>query len=194
MSNQSGVQQAVRNATSTALSYQGDWHALFDADGIAAGTWNERMLAWINAKLGSTYANIGDAQQAYAVDQGFYNWSSMDTVVLSVLTLSSTMVGEDASIGAVVGALSVVNGTGSYTYTITADPDSKFVIDGDDLELADTLDWSADASHSVTIEADNGISAPLVVTFTVTVLDLVQFSDGATVQWADGSSMYWGAQ
>lgn len=83
MSNQSGVQQAVRDSTGTAHSYQGDWHALFDADGIAAGSWNERLLAWINTTLVASYTNINDAMHAFAIDQGFNNWSSMNTLALS---------------------------------------------------------------------------------------------------------------
>lgn len=82
MSNQGGVQQAIRNQTGTALDYNGDWSALFDQDGIASGDWNGRLLAWINATLGTSYTEINGAKQAFAVDQGFNNWSSMNTVVL----------------------------------------------------------------------------------------------------------------
>ena len=82
MSNQSGVQQAIRDSTGITGTWSEDWSALFDADGTAAGTWNERMLAWINATLTASYTNINAAMQAYAVDQGFANWSSMNTITL----------------------------------------------------------------------------------------------------------------
>lgn len=82
MSNQSGVQAAIRASTGTTGTYTEDWHALFDADGIATGAWNERMLAWINTTLSASYTNINAAMQAYAVDQGFDNWSSMNTITL----------------------------------------------------------------------------------------------------------------
>ena len=84
MSNQSLVQQAVRDSTGTALDYNGDWSALFDADGIAVGPWSGRMLAWINSTLGTSYVNVNEAMQAFAVDQGFYNWASMNTFSLSL--------------------------------------------------------------------------------------------------------------
>lgn len=81
--NQEGVQQAVRDNTGTTLDYNGDWHALFDAEGITAGDFNGRMLAWINQTLGTSYADLPGAQHAFAVDQGFNNWSSMNTLALS---------------------------------------------------------------------------------------------------------------
>jgi hypothetical protein len=82
MSNQSGVQAAVRAVTGTTLDYNGDWSALFDADGIAAGDWNGRMLAWINTTLGTSYTNLPGAMHAFAVDQGFTSWSAMNTFEL----------------------------------------------------------------------------------------------------------------
>lgn len=79
MSNQSGVQAAVRALTGTALTYEGDWHALFDLDTIDAGPFEARMLNWINLKLSSAHTSLPAAQQAFAEDQGFNNWSSMNT-------------------------------------------------------------------------------------------------------------------
>lgn len=88
------------------------------------------------------------------------------------MLLSASTVAESASIGDLVGTLSVFNGSGSYTFTITADPDSKFDIDGDDLEVGAGLDFEADATHSVTIEADNGVDDPITRTFDITVTDI----------------------
>lgn len=82
--NQEGVHAAVRAVTGTSRSYNEDWHALFDNEGIAAGPFNARMLAWINATLGTSYTNVNEAMQAFAVDQGFTNWSSMNTFVAGV--------------------------------------------------------------------------------------------------------------
>lgn len=82
MSNQGLRQAVVRGSTSTALTYEGDWHALFDADSITAGPYEGRLLAWINAKLSASYTNVNEAKQAYAVDQGFNNWDSMGTFTL----------------------------------------------------------------------------------------------------------------
>lgn len=83
MSNQSGRQAAIRTATSVARPFEGDWHELFDAaaPAIPAGTFNERLLAWINQELTASYDNLPSAKQAYAENAGFYNWDSIDTLV-----------------------------------------------------------------------------------------------------------------
>ena len=93
------------------------------------------------------------------------------------IDISASSIAENASIGDLVGTLSVVNGSGSYAFTITADPDSKFAIDLVDdtrLELAATLDYETATSHSVTISADNGVDDPVVRILSVTVTDVAE--------------------
>lgn len=93
------------------------------------------------------------------------------------ILLSSTSINEDASVGDLVATLSVVNGSGSYTFSITADPDSKFVLDLVDntrLELENTLDYETATSHQVTIEADNGVDDPISRTIPITVNDVAE--------------------
>jgi hypothetical protein len=78
MSSAQGDRQAsVRALTGTALSYEGDWQALFDQAAIPAGDFNGRLLAWINAQLSASYTNINDAMQAFATSKGAANWSSL---------------------------------------------------------------------------------------------------------------------
>lgn len=72
-------QASVRGATGTTLDYNGDWSALFTADGIAAGDWNGRLLSWINLKLTASHTNVNEAMHAYAVSKGANNWSSLGT-------------------------------------------------------------------------------------------------------------------
>lgn len=108
----------------------------------------------------------------------------------AIVQLSNSTIAEDASIGDLVGTLSVVNGAGNYAFSIAADPDSKFALDGDDLELAATVDWETATSHSVTISATDGIRT-VTTTLTVTVLGLVLWSDASTVTWGDASNMHW---
>lgn len=70
-SNQGLRQQTVEASTSTAYSYEGDWHALFDAAGISAsGGFNGRLLAWINAQLSTNYPDINGAMYAFAQAKG----------------------------------------------------------------------------------------------------------------------------
>ena len=70
MSQQSLRQASVRAVTSTTLTYEGDYHALFDSLGIAAGQFNERLLAYINTYLGTSYTELNGAMAALAADQG----------------------------------------------------------------------------------------------------------------------------
>lgn len=87
--NQSDLQAAVRtrHAQAGSRSYNEDWHELFDQDGIASGTFNERMLTWLNAELvtdGDTaapYSSLTAAMSAYAIRQGFDSWHSMNTLL-----------------------------------------------------------------------------------------------------------------
>lgn len=77
---QQGLRQAsVRAVTNTALDYNGDFHALFDAASIPAGDFNGRFLAWINNKLTQSYTNLPEALQALAIANGAINFSSMGT-------------------------------------------------------------------------------------------------------------------
>jgi hypothetical protein len=90
------------------------------------------------------------------------------------ISLTATTIAEDAAVGDPVGTLSVVNGSGSYTFSITADPDSKFAIDGATLETAAALDYETATTHSVTIEADNGVDPPLSRTFLIGVTNVFE--------------------
>lgn len=90
------------------------------------------------------------------------------------ISLSASSVDEDASLSTVIGTLSVVNGSGSYTFSITADPDSKFDLDGADLINDAAFDYETATSHSVTIEADNGVDDPISDTFVITVTNVYE--------------------
>lgn len=94
MTNQSDLQQSIRDITGTSLDYNGDWSALFDLDGIPAGDWNGRLLAWINFQLGTSYTNLPEAQNAYAVENGAMNWSALNTgdVIYDTTVISATRV------------------------------------------------------------------------------------------------------
>lgn len=80
MSNQGDIQGSIRVQTGTALSHTGDWHALFDAEGISAGTYNERLLRFLNAALGASHTTLADAQAAYAADQGVDTWANVSDI------------------------------------------------------------------------------------------------------------------
>ena len=100
-------------------------------------------------------------------------FSNKPGVSAPAIQLSANSIAEGAS-GRLVGTLSVSSGSGSYTFSITADPDNKFAIDGDDLETDAALNYEAATSHSVTIEADNGVDDPISRTFTINVTNVIE--------------------
>jgi len=78
--NQGDVQTSLRTKSTKALDASSDWAAVFDAAGIAAGPWNGRCLAYINAHLTTSYTDITRAQNEFAVAKGYTNWSAMSTL------------------------------------------------------------------------------------------------------------------
>ena len=78
--NQEGRLSSVQTLTGTALGYQGDWLTLFANEGYAAGTWNERFLNWLNGRLGTSYATLPQAMEAFAAAYGFTRWSDVTSI------------------------------------------------------------------------------------------------------------------
>jgi hypothetical protein len=81
------TQQGKRQASARDLSlfptgsnYNEDLLRLFDAEGVPAGTFNERQLRFINARLTANYTNLNEAMQAFADSKSFDNWSSLGTL------------------------------------------------------------------------------------------------------------------
>lgn len=83
-----------------------------------------------------------------------------------VILLSDGFVAQAASVGAAVASLSVIHGSGTYTFSLTDDAGGLFAIDGTSLEVAGAL---SAGTESVTVEADNGVDDPVSRTFTITV-------------------------
>jgi hypothetical protein len=80
MSNNQGLRQAsARGVSSTASNYDQDWLAMMAVHGVTTGTYNERLLAWINSRLAANYTNLPAAQQAYAVAKSANKWTDMGT-------------------------------------------------------------------------------------------------------------------
>ena len=105
------------------------------------------------------------------------------------IQLSGTTLAENAAGDTVSGTLSVANGSGSYTFSITADPDSKFqIINDDELALGTeaTLDYETATSHQVTIEADNGVDDPISRQFTIQVTDVFEPTGDSLLDFSAG--------
>ena len=85
------------------------------------------------------------------------------------IQLSGSTIAQDASIGTAIGTLSVVGGTGSYTFTETLDPDNDFDIRIDGVTLENSATFGATGTHLWTVHADNGGGSIIDKTFTITV-------------------------
>ncbi|WP_419904507.1 calcium-binding protein [Kiloniella sp.] len=89
------------------------------------------------------------------------------------IAISTNSIAESANLGDVVGNLSAnIATSGSFTYTIISDPDSKFTIDGSQLKLAAGVDAETSTSHSVTIEVDDGTGNTYQEVLTIGVTDV----------------------
>ncbi len=90
------------------------------------------------------------------------------------IALSSTSVNENVGIGTVVGNLSGTDADlpgDTFTFSIAADPDSKFQIVGSQLRTNGSLNREASASHNVTIRISDGVHT-YDEAFVITVNDL----------------------
>jgi peptidoglycan hydrolase-like protein with peptidoglycan-binding domain len=92
----------------------------------------------------------------------------------ATITISADSQKEGTPIGPIViGTLSVVGGSGSYTFTKTADPDNAFTLTEADLRGSIVFDYETAPSHQVTITADNGVDPVITKTFTILVTNAV---------------------
>jgi hypothetical protein len=82
------------------------------------------------------------------------------------ISLSNSTVASTASIGTVIGTLSVAHGIGSYTFTLTSNPGSLFSISGSSLKVAASL---SPGSDPITVQASNGAGSVVSQPFTITV-------------------------
>lgn len=81
--NQEGRVIALRTATSaTTGTHEQNWFEVMAADAVTTGTYNERLLAWINAKLSASHASLPAAQAAYAAQYGYTRWTDQNTLTI----------------------------------------------------------------------------------------------------------------
>lgn len=84
----------------------------------------------------------------------------------AILNLSAATVASAATVGTVIGALSVAGGKGTYTFSLTSNPGTLFSISGSSLEVAAALTAGSDP---IIIQATNGtqtISRSFLITVT----------------------------
>lgn len=79
MSQQSLRQASIRAVTSTTGTYEEDWLALFDDENIGAGTFNERLLLYINERLSASYTELNGAMAAMAAAESADSFQAIGT-------------------------------------------------------------------------------------------------------------------
>ncbi len=81
---QSQRQASVRSYTNTDFTYEGDWLALFEQDGVTGATadgaeFDGLLTAWCNLILGASYNNTIEAANAFAQTFGAENFGVLGT-------------------------------------------------------------------------------------------------------------------
>lgn len=79
MSQQSLRQASIRAVTGTAGTHNEDWIALFNLRGMAAGSFEARMIAYVNNKLTASYTEVNAALAALAADASAGQFQAMGT-------------------------------------------------------------------------------------------------------------------
>jgi Ca2+-binding RTX toxin-like protein/uncharacterized lipoprotein NlpE involved in copper resistance len=93
------------------------------------------------------------------------------------VSLSANSIGEDASIGSVVGTLSATDANGDVlTYSLTDNADGKFSLLTENgltrLVVNSALDYESATSHDVSVKVSDGKGGETTKTFTVNVTDV----------------------
>ncbi len=156
----------------------------------------------IGTLIGTLSVSGGSGTYTYSITLDADNKFELDAATNSRLELKNTLNYatkryHDVTISALsnaVGATPVVRvltiavspTTSRWTYSITADPDSKFVLDGTvntRLELENTLDYGTATSHLVTIQANDGVYTPLSRQLTINVGQRIEVAYGPGIHY-----------
>jgi hypothetical protein len=106
------------------------------------------------------------------------------------IVLSANTIAENASLGAVVGTLSVVNATGTPAFTLTDTAGNRFALDGSAIERgATSLNYEAATSHDVVVSVADVTPAIADTTFTILVTNIVEFSTATTANVVEGVAL-----
>jgi hypothetical protein len=112
-------------------------------------------------------------------------WSSPGGDSDPLIVLSANSIAEGAS-GRTVAVISVSNGSGVYTFSITADAGNKFdILNDDELTLDNAVDYETATSYNVTIEADNGVDDPISQVFNIGISNVPETTLNALTLDAD---------
>src|SRR4249920_2332187 len=97
------------------------------------------------------------------------------------ILISNRFQDENTAIGTTIGTFTVVGGTGTYTFSKTADPSSAFTLTGAVLKNAIVFDYETSTSYSLTVNANNGAGSSINRTLTIGVNDIDEVPPVITV-------------
>jgi hypothetical protein len=92
----------------------------------------------------------------------------------TILLSGTATLPESAPRETLVGLLSIEDGTGVYTLSLSDDAGGRFAIVGNRLIVNSPLDYESFTSHVVEVTIDNGFDTPVTQQFTITVTDVVE--------------------
>jgi len=157
------------NATLTSGGALPVWLSFDPATLTFSGTPDNTAVGTINLRVTAT-----DAQGATVSDDFDLTIANTNDAPTAV-TLSAGSAAETLGVG---GTVATISGTDddsihgdTLTYSIVADPDGKFAIAGNLLQLAAGIDFETATSHNVTIRATDSGGAFFDQAFTVNVTD-----------------------
>ncbi|MEO1110110.1 MAG: hypothetical protein AAFX90_19525 [Pseudomonadota bacterium] len=96
------------------------------------------------------------------------------------ISLSEDTFPENTGLGPI--AVVTANGNPASTFTIINDPSGLFSLVGGVLNLVAPFDFETQTSHTLEIEATNGVGVPIQRDFTITVTDVVEGTPPTSLQ------------
>lgn len=96
------------------------------------------------------------------------------------IRLTAQTLAENSAAGTAVGTLSVVGGSGTYTFTLTDNAGTRFQVagtNGVNLQAGATAtNAEVSQTHSITVHADNGAGSTFDRVFTIFITDVNEFT------------------
>ena len=144
-----------------------------------ASAFNQDISSWCVSNM-----NAPDSfASSPLLDQNKPNWGQPCNSNPTNISLSSTSIEENKSIGTTVGSLSTIDSDSGDTHTYslvsgTGDTNNtSFSINGANLLSASSFDYETKTSYSIVIQTSDG-TATYSKTFTISVTDVDEDSDG----------------
>jgi len=166
-------------------------------DPDAASTLNYSITGGTGAGIFSINATTGqitlsgsanyEAQSNYTLDLRVEDAGGLfDTVTIAVaindmndvptlITLSGNSITENSSIGTVLGSLNTTDEDTAdmHTYTLMSNPGGKFIIVGNELRTAGSIDYEANQSFNIVLRSNDGNGGTFDRSFVIQVNDLM---------------------